>query len=418
VRRTRHSVRAWARGLAVAATTTAAPGIGLAQNVSDLQPAPPRPTGQETIINYQPGMPAPRVIQRDLTEAKEARTAGARTPAGAAPQRVGRFIYDVGGLGAQDEGAVSSSETPELYVVKKGDTLWAISSQFFRDPFAWPKLWAMNPAITNPHWIYPGDVIRLAPGAGEQPVATPPTPEPDSKRPAPGVASRGLFLRQNGFVEPEELESAGDLIGSKEEKIMLGTLDEAYVAFKAKAPMRAGEKYSVYKPIKTVKHPVTGKRLGEIVQIFGEVEIRSVTDGKIAKAAIIDSTDPIERGYKVGPLKRQFKIVDPVTNATDQVGVVVDTLRPIQLIGTETLIFLDKGKRDGVQVGNRFLVVRRGDGYQPLLATGPVDDKRFPRETIAEALVIDLRNDIATALVTKATKEARVGDRVEARRGY
>lgn len=418
MRRTRHSLRTWACGLAVAATA-AVPVVGLAQNVSDLQPAAPRPTGTESIINYQPGMPAPRAIQREMTDAKEARS-GSRTPAGApGAQRIGRFVYDVGPVAGEDDGAVSSSETPELYVVRKGDTLWAISSQFFRDPFAWPKLWAMNPAITNPHWIYPGDVIRLTPSAGEQPVSSAPTPEtPDKRRPAPGVAARGLFLRQNGFVEPAELESAGDIVGSREEKIMLGTLDEAYVAFKEKAPMRAGEKYSVYKPIKTVKHPVTGKRLGEIVQIFGEVEIRSVTDGRIAKAAIIDSTDPIERGYKVGPLRRQFKIVDPVINNTDQVGVVVDALRPISLIGTEHLIFLDKGKADGVQVGNRFLVVRRGDGYQPVLSSGPVDDKRFPRETIAEAMVIDLRNGIATALVTKAIKEARIGDRVEARRGY
>jgi hypothetical protein len=412
VRQPRFHSRAWLCGLAL----TCAPQLALAQNVSDLQPAAPKPTGNETIINYQPGMPAPRVIQRDMTDARDRAAAG--QPGGAptgGDRRAGRFIYDVSGV-TGDEGSVSSADTPELYVVRKGDTLWAISSQFFRDPFAWPKLWAMNPAITNPHWIYPGDVIRLVPAAGEQPVATPPTPVADTKRPT-AAAPRGLFLRQNGFVEPDELDTAGDIVGSREEKIMLGTLDEAYVQFKAKAPMRAGEKYSVYKPIKTVKHPVTGKRLGEIVQIFGEVEIRSVTDGKIARATIIDSTDPIERGYKVGPLRRQFKIVDPVANATDHEGVVVDTLRPISLIGAEHLIFLDKGKKDGVQVGNRFLIVRRGDGYQPVLSAGPVDDKRFPRETIAEAMVIDLRNGIATALVTKSTKEARVGDRVEARRG-
>ena len=64
------------------------------------------------------------------------------------------------------------------------------------------------------------------------------------------------------------------------------------------------------------------------------------------------------------------------------------------------------------------MVTRRGDGYQPLLAKGPVDDRRFPRENIAEIIVVDLRDHLATGFVTYSTKEARVGDRVEARRGF
>ena len=42
------------------------------------------------------------------------------------------------------------------------------------------------------------------------------------------------------------------------------------------------------------------------------------------------------------------------------------------------------------------MVTRRGDGYQPLLAKGPMDDRRFPRETIGEIVVVDLRDHLAT----------------------
>ena len=59
-------------------------------------------------------------------------------------------------------------------------------------------------------------------------------------------------------------------------------------------------------------------------------------------------------------------------------------------------MFLDRGKDDGVEIGNRFMVTRRGDGYQPLLSKGPMDDRRFPRETIAEIVVVNLRDHIAT----------------------
>ncbi|MCL2101986.1 MAG: LysM peptidoglycan-binding domain-containing protein, partial [Fibromonadales bacterium] len=51
------------------------------------------------------------------------------------------------------------------YRVQKGDTLWDLSEEYLRDPFAWPDLWKVNPHIQDPHWIYPGDSICI-PGQG------------------------------------------------------------------------------------------------------------------------------------------------------------------------------------------------------------------------------------------------------------
>ena len=33
-----------------------------------------------------------------------------------------------------------------------------------------PKVWSFNPEITNPHWIYPGDQVRLRVGGAPRPV--------------------------------------------------------------------------------------------------------------------------------------------------------------------------------------------------------------------------------------------------------
>ena len=54
-----------------------------------------------------------------------------------------------------------AADAPERYVVKNGDTLWDISAVFLRDPWYWPEIWYVNPAIANPHLIYPGDVLHL-----------------------------------------------------------------------------------------------------------------------------------------------------------------------------------------------------------------------------------------------------------------
>ena len=51
-------------------------------------------------------------------------------------------------------------ETP--YTVKDGDTLWGISSHFFKDPWKWENIWGENSNVDDPDLIHPGDVVILS----------------------------------------------------------------------------------------------------------------------------------------------------------------------------------------------------------------------------------------------------------------
>ena len=64
---------------------------------------------------------------------------------------------------------LADGEAPEEYVVQEGDTLFDICDQLIDEPGYWPKLWALNPYIKNPHFVWPGMRLRFYPGDEEQP---------------------------------------------------------------------------------------------------------------------------------------------------------------------------------------------------------------------------------------------------------
>ena len=53
---------------------------------------------------------------------------------------------------------VDLSVAPEEYTVVQGDTLWDISEANLKSPWYWPKVWSLNPQISNPHQdLFPPD---------------------------------------------------------------------------------------------------------------------------------------------------------------------------------------------------------------------------------------------------------------------
>ena len=60
-----------------------------------------------------------------------------------------------------DDAEGGAETVPDIHLVRRGDTLWDLCNHYYQNPWAWPKVWSYNPQIANPHWIYPGDQLRL-----------------------------------------------------------------------------------------------------------------------------------------------------------------------------------------------------------------------------------------------------------------
>lgn len=320
-----------------------------------------------------------------------------------------------------------TGQVPELHVVQKGDTLWSLCSKYFGDPWRWPRLWAANPLVTNPHWIFPGDIIRLGGSGGETPVpfaggdksAKDSSRNFSSERLA-ALSSNAVVLRQIGFIEAKDLAQAATVSGSREEKVMLIPGDQAYLRFPKDRPIRAGERYSVFETDTDhpVQDPVSGKVYGYLIKVRGDIVVDQIAGEDIARGTITDAVDTIERGARVSSAVRQFRRVEPRPSDVNLDARVVAAFTPTQFLSAERFVVINRGRRDGVQVGNRNFVIRRGDGYRGVLEDWEKMDPEYPKEVVGELWVIDVRETASVAWIARSSKELHVGEMTEMRKGY
>jgi hypothetical protein len=336
----------------------------------------------------------------------------------------GGYAY-LGGASTQTLGGGS---VPNVHVVRRGDTLWGICDYYFRNPYQWPRIWSYNPQLQNPHWIYPGDQIRMQSGNG-----MPNAPRDSMVERHRTVLPETIFLRDEGYVEDETKENWGEITGAPEERIFLADLDEVYMHIAKDHDVKLGEELTIYRPTRSLG-------TGQIVQIQGTVRIDDWdAQTRVARGRIVETLDTIERGARIGPVGRRFDVVAPVRNEVDLSAQVIASVRLHEFFGQNQVIFVDKGADDGLKVGNRLFVMRRGDAWRQTLVTdtsarrisvessSPADSERVPRardeskypqEVTAELRILSLHQHSATCIVTQSVHEIELGELAVARKGY
>jgi hypothetical protein len=327
----------------------------------------------------------------------------------------------------------SASSGERTYVVETGDTLWSIAEGLYDDPWYWPSLWSYNPQVTNPHLIYPGDVLYL------------------SRRAAPPVATQGITIvgsrfetvkgpkievaRRVGYISSRDYRESGVIEASREEHNMLGSLDEVYVRFamrrcaeeqkpsaEQKASdepfvgpcVKAGDRYVVYHVDREVIHPITGQVVGYKIDFLGEGRV--IGDKKALASVLLTRTyTEVSRGDLVTNVFEPLQLVKPVPNKVQLTGVIVDMHHESNSAGTWSYIYVDRGAEDGVVRGNRFEVVWRGDGLKGGDAKSLKD---YPDEQIGVATVVEAYDRHSLAILSSSVREIERGMPVIMAKGF
>jgi hypothetical protein len=304
--------------------------------------------------------------------------------------------------------------TQRVYIVEAGDSLWNISARYFESGWQWPMLWSFNPQVTNPHWIFPGDVIMLdAPVLKKKTKMVHLRESRYSKNPK----DIRVQVQRKGFVPLDAYVESGVLEASREGRYMLGQFDEVYIDFTVPKKIRRGERFTIFRENeeRLIIHPLTKQVLGYQVEYLGEVSVLEVNENGYMRALVVHALAEIVRGDRVVVREQLYLAREPVINTHEMDAVVISIFKDVDMFGEHDYVIVDRGARDGVRAGNRFQLHERGDGYRDL----PEDEKYLlPHEVIGELMVLFSFEDHCVAIVTRSIKEMGVGAEALMTMGY
>jgi hypothetical protein len=312
-----------------------------------------------------------------------------------------------------------------IHVVHGGDTLWDISDAYLGTPWVWPSLWKDNDAIRNPHLIHPGDRIWISPyemRKVSEAEAAALLAAQDGGAPAPAALAetdamptprslgsyRYTEIENAGFVTREQYEGAASILESAEPRKWLSDQTEVVIGL-GNGEVQVGDQFDIFRTEARVTDLDTGMQYGWATNQLGWLEVTRV-DEESSQALIRASRSEIQRGDQLLP--RRVRSADiPIGSSPGPVeGRIVHTPdRRLQMSQTD-IVYLDRGTRDGLAIGNPLEIYRPLGDHGKAIDSAQNQERRIADHVVAKLLVVDVYDDTSVAVVTHTTEELNRGD--------
>jgi len=312
---------------------------------------------------------------------------------------------------------------PQQYEVVRGDTLWDISAMFLQHPWDWPEIWYVNPQIDNPHLIYPGDVISLVYRDGRPVLEV--TRGIKSYKMSPEIREIELdkaistiplsaikpFLKRPRIVSAETLAMAPYVIASVDERVVSGAGDKVYVRGLTDEDV---QHYSVFKTGEIYHDPVTGELLGYEAVYLADGWIEKF--GETAKMELRTTNQEVLQGNRLLPVEEDEKYdltFFPQLMEKDVTGEILSVADGLTQIGQYQVVVINRGTREGMEVGHVLLVLRAGATIEDKVTAERNVFVTLPDEFAGAAMVFKTFEKVSYIIVMKANKAMHVGDKVQ-----
>jgi LysM repeat protein len=332
-----------------------------------------------------------------------------------------------------------TTSRPTTHTVKKGDTLWDLARMYLGDPFLWPEIYRINTnVVEDPHWIYPGEVLRIPGGIGAVPaIVAEVTPSEQQQQPSveetPAETGPTMFRRSptrqavttqrnagtqrisgRRGIDPapavrkweylaapyvpskSQRRESGKIIASTEitgiadsrDRETLQPHERAYIRVPSESIPAVGDRFLAY-------------RLGPDLPGVGQV---------IVPTAILVVERPSSGDASVARVEREFQdamignMIMPLENFVPQAAAnlqqinfgaesrILWIMEEPALASLQSYLVIDLRSSDGVKLGDEFQL------YRPREKMDTGD--RLPMEKIATAKVVRVSEHATTLIVT------------------
>lgn len=333
---------------------------------------------------------------------------------------------------AQEELTVQGQR---VHIVRRGESLWTLAERYFGDPLLWPSIYRINPhVVEDPHWIFPGEELLLVPpepvpvteapiepAGPEQEVAPPPEGETPAPPPPPPAASTqgetvfaaNRFRRElpteraptrprssmpsrmvfysSGFLTEGEALPWAQILGATDQSTF-GTLTATSAAsvgdlVRLRAPANAT--YQVGDSLVAARRGREVQGWGDVITPTGILVVTRVS-GRDVIALVMSQFDRVSDGQyalPIDPYRGGTGGPDvPVENGLQ--GTILDARERHAVPAQFQFLFIDKGREDGVALGDVFQVILPREGF-------PDDIGR----AVALLSVVHVRNRSATVQI-------------------
>jgi LysM repeat protein len=340
-------------------------------------------------------------------------------------------------------------DSPDKYVVQKGDTLWGIAGKFLTQPWRWPEIWKGNPQIENPHLIYPGDVVSLSyqggspvlsvaggdagdAGSGTAAVSTggrdvklsPAVRSYDRGDAVPTIPIDAIrhFLSRPLVLGDGEMSGWPYVVSSFDQHLVAGEGSRIYI--RGLSGSAEERRYSIYR--QGPAYMSGGEVIGYEAIFVGEAVIEKFGDP--ATAYVTQTRREVLTGDRLTPQSEKEVHSDfiPRSPAGKVEGSIISVIDGLSEIGQYQVVVLDVGSRQGIEVGSVLGVFQSGKvvsdktgqkQHHPLidyLGTGGESGEPvvLPEEYTGVVMVFRTFDRVSYALVMEATGALNLNDAV------
>lgn len=323
---------------------------------------------------------------------------------------------------------------PQVYVVKKGDTLWGIAGKFLKSPWRWKEIWAGNRHVKNPHRIYPGDRLLMCSYKGKPLIGKdqgdgcagiikrhtgsargPNNPQVRVEPLEASIATIPLahiehWLTRSIIMSPDSLTHVPYILAPADKRVLAG---KGQIVYARGNGLEVGQEYGVYRQTTpyTEVIPAEKKYKKPVVKVLAE-ELEQVAAG-VVTSIDASGTATIELTESYTAEVRSTDVVLPIyethypsmffptlKNQVTAGGKVIRVQGSISSGAKNSVVTINRGTKHGMDSGQVFAINEAGEVVQDPKTKQSV---RLPDRGIGHVMIFKTFDNMSYGLILDAT---------------